>query len=352
MRILAWPAFKTRDGNPYNWLLYTNISALGVDVDEFSPGRVLRNKYAIWHLHWPEYFLNSTSALKAFAETQALLLLMDWARARGTKTVWTVHNLSGHERFHPRLESWFWKAFTRRLDGYISLSKIGLEEAQERYPSLRNLPGFTIFHGHYREAYPAYMSPQKARATLGIPHLAKVLLFFGSIRPYKNVPQLIRAFRMFPNPEAVLYIAGCPNSPALAEMLAREASLDPRVKLHLGFIPKEKVHLYLRAADLVILPYREILNSGSVLLALSFDRPVLVPLQGALGELQAQVGEEWVRTYTGDITPSQIGEALSWALSMPRPHQATLAMFNWEELAQQTINAYNAVVGVELGTRS
>src|SRR5215208_1180640 len=106
MRIIAWTAFKARDGNPYNWLLYTHIRALGVDVDEFSLARMLRNKYAIWHLHWPEHFLNYSSAPKAFAKTLALLLLMDWARARGTKIVWTVHNVSAHERLYPRLEPW------------------------------------------------------------------------------------------------------------------------------------------------------------------------------------------------------------------------------------------------------
>jgi len=51
MSILARPAFKSRSGNPYNWLLYTSIKDCGVYVDESSPIRLFSNKYAIWHLH-------------------------------------------------------------------------------------------------------------------------------------------------------------------------------------------------------------------------------------------------------------------------------------------------------------
>lgn len=347
MRILARPAFKGRSGNPYNWLLYTDIQEYGVCVDEFSHIRLLSNKYAIWHLHWPELPLNNQSLIKAFVKIKALLLQLDWARSRGIKTVWTVHNLSAHEQLYPELEAWFWKAFTHRLDGYISLSKAGMEAAQEHFPQLKNLPGFVVPHGHYRGEYPDYITSQEARASLKIPAAAKVLLFFGRIRPYKNAAQLIRAFQQFSDQEAVLYIIGCPDFLELAQELEREAALDHRVRMHLNFIPKEAAQLYFRAADLVVLPYREILNSGSALLALSFDRPVLVPLRGALGELQLQVGEEWVRSYTGEFLPSHIEEALEWALNTPRPQQAPLQALDWKELAQLTIDAYKTIAAIK-----
>lgn len=343
MRIIAEPAFKNRVYNPYNWLLYTSMKNLGVYVDEFSPFQLLRNQYRIWHLHWPELPLNEKNIVKAIVKTQALILQMDWARLRGVKTIWTAHNLSAHERFHPKLEAWFWNAFIHRLDGYISLSKAGMEAAQERFSKLKNLPGFVIPHGHYREEYEDSVSSQEARASLEIPPSTKMLLFFGRIRPYKNAIQLIKAFRQLSQPDTVLYIVGRPEFPSLVEVLEKEAALDRRVRLYLDFIPKDKAQVYFRAADLVILPYREILNSGSALLALSFDRPVLVPLRGAFGELQAQVGEDWVRTYTGDLVASQIEASLEWALNTPRPQQTPLDALDWKELAQRTIDAYNAI---------
>ncbi len=343
MDVLAMPAFKTRKENPYNWLLYTSMQDLGVCVDEFSFPRLLRNQYTIWHLHWPELPLNNKNILKALVKIQTLLFQIDWARSRGVKIVWTAHNLLAHEQRYPKLEAWFWKAFTQRLDGYISLSKTGIEAARERFPELSHLPGFVIPHSHYYGEYPDGVSPQEARDSLGIPPDAKMLLFFGRIRPYKNVPALIRAFRQIPEQEAILYIAGRPEPSTLTQEIEREAASDPRVRMHLDFIPKDKAQLYFRAADLVILPYREILNSGSALLGLSFDRPVVVPRRGALGELQDLVGDRWVRTYEGEITPSHIEEALKWALNTSRPERAPLDALDWKVLAQQTIDAYKAI---------
>lgn len=346
MQILARPAFKNRKDNPYNWLLYTYIQELGADVDESSPQQLLLNQYAIWHIHWPDLLLNNQNIFKAFIKIQALLAQMDWARLRGVKTVWTVHNLSSHEQRYPKLEAWFWKAFIPRLDGYISLSKAGMEAAQKRFFQLKNIPGFVVPHGHYRGEYLNYVSRQQARTALGIPHSAKMLLFFGKIRAYKNVPQLIRAFKQFSDPNTVLYIAGHPECSESVKAIQSEAALDERVRLDLNFVPKEKAQVYFRAANLVVLPYREILNSGSALLALSFDCPILVPLRGALSELQTQVGKEWVHTFTGDILPLQIEAALEWALNTPRAKQAPLEALDWKQLAQQTIDAYKTIADI------
>ncbi|MDJ0553993.1 MAG: hypothetical protein QNJ68_06060 [Microcoleaceae cyanobacterium MO_207.B10] len=53
MRIIAWPAFKTKYKNPYNWLLYSQILQQGVKVTEFSLTKLLREHYDICHLHSP-----------------------------------------------------------------------------------------------------------------------------------------------------------------------------------------------------------------------------------------------------------------------------------------------------------
>ena len=69
--------------------------------------------------------------------------------------------------------------------------------------------------------------------------------------------------------------------------------------LHLRSVPVEDVQAHFAAADLVVLPYRKTLNSAVALLALSFDRPVLVPNAGSMAELQREVGAEWVLIYEG-----------------------------------------------------
>lgn len=341
LRILAWPAFKTREQNPYSYLLYSHMQ--GTEVDEFSIGKVLTGTYDILHVHWPEMFLNvEKTAASAALKSQAVLTLMDVAHQRGTKIVWTVHNLASHERHYPRVEKWFWRAFLRRLDGFISLSESGLLAARQRFPQLRNLPGSVIPHGHYRGEYPDDQQSD-CRKRLDIASTAKVVLFFGWIREYKNVPGLIGAFRNLPDAEAILCIAGREFSRSGTSM--REvAAGDPRVRLHLRHIGAEEVQTFFGAADLVVLPYREILNSGTALLALSFNKPVLVPRKGAMSELQSLVGGSWVRTYEGDLHTPELAQAIQWATEEHRPGIARLDRLDWKRVAEETLAAYKELV--------
>jgi len=338
------PAFKNLDQNPYNYLLYNSIKELGVEVDEYNFSRLLIKKYDIWHLHWPEIPLNHKNIAKALIKIKSLLLQIDWAKARGTKIVWTTHNLSSHERLYPKLQPWFWQEFTQRIDGYISLSKTGMDLAQKYFPNLKNLPGFVIPHNHYRGEYPNYVSQEEARATLGITSNAKVLLFFGRIRNYKNVPKLVETFQQLSDRDVLLYIAGRSEVPGLKEELVRASESDSRLRIDLNFIAKEKAQLYFKAADLVVLPYSEILNSGTALLSLSFARPVLVPLRGAMGDLKAMVSSEWVFTYEGNLVSSQIEAALAQALNIPREKEPVLNEFDLQKLALQTADAYREIV--------
>src|SRR3546814_7963709 len=63
-------------------------------------------------------------------------------------------------------------------------------------------------------------------------------------------------------------------------------------------------------ADAVVLPYRDIVNSGSALLALSRFRPVIAPRLGSLIELQGQVGEDWLWLYDGPLTGERMREGI------------------------------------------
>jgi hypothetical protein len=86
-----------------------------------------------------------------------------------------------------------------------------------------------------------------------------------------------------------------------------------------------------------------VLNSGSALLALAFGRPVLVPRLGAMGELQDLVGDDWVRTYPGDLTAVELSQALSWARERSRSRCAALDQLAWDVIAARTIDAYRAL---------
>ncbi len=344
MKIVAAPAFKNRSSNPYNWLLYTNMQA---EVSEFSYRIAPDGTYTILHFHWPERELCTRwNPFIIWLRLWLKLFTIRRWRAKGTKVVWTVHNLGSHERAYPRLERWFWFRFTSMVDGVIALSGNGLNAVRAEHPAVASVPGFVIPHGHYRGEYPNQPTID-ARGALGIDPNAKVLLFFGKIRPYKDVPSLIAAFHELPGEELVLYIVGEPSNAETASEVRRMAAIDPRIRVHLEHVPADLVQNYFRAADLVVLPYREIVNSGSALLALSFDRPVLVTLKGVMGELAASVGETWVRTFSGDLVTETLRQSLLWAVNTPRPCEAPLDAFAWPTISAQTLTAFQQMTAIE-----
>ena len=353
LAILASPGLEAKQANPYTWLLYSNMPC---QVDDFSLRRACFGRYDIMHLHWPEGDLNvSPNAIRAYLRLRRYLFAIDVMRLRGAKVFWTVHNLASHERRYPCLEQWYWRQLLRRLDGYIALTEGGRVEAMARFPSLHTLPGFVVPHPHYRGAYPENPAVD-ARATLGLAKNAKVLLFFGQIRRYKNLPLLIDVFRQLHEPDAILYIAGCPphGDLSLCEEIRSRAAGDSRIRIEFARIAQERAYLYFSSADLVVLPYRDVhndrnmFNSGIALLALSFNRRIMAPNQGAMMAVRAQVGADWVRTFD-DFTPAELGAGLTWSLGPRRPAVAPLEHLDPALLAIRTFEAYNFVLSQDPG---
>lgn len=176
MRILIFPRNIRCSDNPYGELLYRDMPSFGVEVHGCSVWQALWGRYDVFHLHWPEYYLNRP-LLKALFGSLLVLLLTAWLRARGTRILWTVHNSHSHSLAHPVIEAWFWEIFTRMLDGFVSLSDSCSKWVETGIPHLRRAESSVIPHGHYRQAYPATMDAIRARDVMGISPAQTVLLF-------------------------------------------------------------------------------------------------------------------------------------------------------------------------------
>ncbi|WP_263841695.1 glycosyltransferase family 4 protein [Salinibacter sp.] len=345
LRVLGWPGFSSENGNPYTRLLYEAMETEArVDVDGFSMFEPLQRRYDIWHVHWPEDFLSYRSPGAAYFYVAAELLLFAWARFWGTRLVWTVHDLGPHESYHPQLERLFWPLFLPMVDGIISLSETAREAAYDRFPVLRSVPSAIVPHGHYRTAYPEPVAKAEARRQSDLDPAAPVMLFVGRIRPYKNVVSLVQTFRQWKRSAARLVVAGNPVSDDLGGRVQAAAEADARVRTALRFIEEDEMPALIAGADLVVLPYESIMHSGSALLALSYDRPILVPDRGAMTELRARVGRDWVRTYTGELTPSALAESMAWARTTERAARAPVDDLDWPRLSRQTVALYRRVL--------
>ncbi len=346
VKVLTLPGRSS--ANAYSHLLADALEAAGAEVLDWSERTAIRGTVDVVHLHWPASTLNRSRWSAAALHTARRLAAIVAARRRGATVVWTVHNLASHDVRHARSERAFWRALPRLVDGWLSLTASALDDIEAAYPGLAGKPRATVPMGHFREAYPDRVDRDTARATLRIARDARVLAHIGRIRPYKGVPALVDAFAGLDDADAVLLVAGaCPDA-ELADRLREAAGRDDRVHLRLGRVPDDALAAYLRAADLVVLPFEEILNSSSALLALSFDVPVLVPTLGAMPELAAEVGGDWVRLYDGPLRPEHLEEGLAAGRPQGRPD---LDRHDWAAIATATLDLYARAGATATGRR-
>ncbi len=363
MRVLAWPAFRNRKDNPYNFLLYSHLQKLGVTVLDL--GDVVRSPRQMWrvfwqgvdilHIHWPEYAL-SLPFSQMFLHTFTLFAFSIWHRSQGGKVVWTVHNLSSHENRYPFLERWFYRTLARIVDGLIFLTETSrsLFQKDEKMQPFKDKPATIIPHGHYLPVYPDRLSKDEARKLLNLPLDTKVILFFGTLRPYKGVEELLAAAKDLSSEGFLFLIAGRPLSEDYKKQLMRIAGECSHIRLHPWYVPDEKVPLYYSSADLMILPYKEILNSGSVFLALTFGVPVVVPRLGSLEEL-SQRYPKLVYVYDPPLKKEKIIQALKNIRLSDSECKKEWEIFlkdnNWDEVAKQTLEFYQTLRNFEINKR-
>lgn len=330
--------FPKRGDNPYLQSLLESLESRGARVDDFSFARALRQRYDVLHIHWPDLHLQARSSLRAIVKHARLALLFAFLRWRKTRIIWTVHNLKPHERHLPLGEWLFPLWFPRMCTHVIALTQNGLDSALTTYPALRHKPAAVIPHGHYRNAYQSALPRSECQERLNLDRRF-TFLFFGNIRPYKNVPLLIDAFRKLPRQDVQLVIAGQPGRMMQAGELEQLVADDRRIRLFLEFIPEDQVPLFIGAADAVVLPFQDILNSGSVFLALSFNRAVLAPNLGSLPEIQSHVGKRWLTLYDGQLTTEHLLEALDLP-AIDEHETVDLSAYDWDAIGQHTLELY------------
>src|SRR5436305_9372022 len=120
------------------------------------------------------------------------------------------------------------------------------------------------------------------------PELAEVegpvVLFFGLLRPYKGIDVLLEAWRELDGPE--LWVVGMPRMP-LDDLMA---GAPPGVRFVPRFVPDAELPAYFRRADVVVLPYREIDQSGVLYTALAFGKPLVLSAVGGFNEFAERHG--------------------------------------------------------------
>jgi glycosyltransferase involved in cell wall biosynthesis len=138
----------------------------------------------------------------------------------------------------------------------------------------------------------------EAKRMLGIADSDKTLLFFGNIAPYKGLEYLVSAFTELLNKDRSyrLIIVGRPKGSEgywkqIHEGIARSGIRD-RIIQRIEYIPDEETELFFKAADVLILPYTRVFQSGVLFLGYGFGLPAIAADVGTLKEeiIEAQTG--------------------------------------------------------------
>jgi len=345
LRVVGWPAFRNKTLNPYNWLLYSAIQKHNIQIIEFSIQQILFGQYDIVHIHWPEGYLSQKNTIAALLKTILVFLLLGIAKMRKAKILWTIHNLTPHNKYHPHLTRAFWIFFPFLIDGYISLSNSANRLICSKYPSLNNKKQLVLRFGNgdYLNVYPNTITKTNARKILDLPQNAFVFLFIGTIAPYKNVAQLMKCFYEVDGEENILLIAGKPDTTIVSSQLEHLKERDPRTRLYLQFIPDGELQVFLNSADLVVFPFQDILNSGSVVLSLSFKKPVLLPEMGSLVDLQEIIGPHWIYTYRDKFSSAQLLKTRDLIKALGH-QEIDLKPLSWGEIAVETVGFYKEIL--------
>jgi glycosyltransferase involved in cell wall biosynthesis len=135
-------------------------------------------------------------------------------------------------------------------------------------------------HGNYSPFINVLKDKEKSKSYLNLPNDKTVLLFFGMIKKVKGLDVLLRSFSQIvrDHPNTLLVIAGklWRNNFKVYQQIIDANNLSNNVVVHSKFIAHDDVKHYYCASDLVILPYKKIYQSGVLMMALSYGRPVLV----------------------------------------------------------------------------
>ncbi|MEC4804815.1 MAG: glycosyltransferase [Jaaginema sp. PMC 1079.18] len=292
LAILATPAFRNRSSNAYNSILYSTLQNEGLQILEKLSWSNL-HKANFWHIHWPESFLNDRYLVASLYWLTLFLWRYFLCKIFGLKIIWTVHNIRPHESRYPYLERWFYRWFPQKCQGLIFLSQYSQKEFFAQTPTARSVPFLLTRHGHYQSILNANITQKQAREKLNLQSDRQIWLFFGMLRSYKNLPNLIRTFKVFHQPNCHLYLWGSPGTDKrIIHQLQQEIGQNTNIHLTCKRLSESELEYAVKAADRIIIPYKKVTNSGSIIYALSCGKAVLSTRVGSLPEIQKYVGSQ------------------------------------------------------------
>jgi D-inositol-3-phosphate glycosyltransferase len=311
---------------------------------------VARSKPKILHILWNNKF-------EFFDRT----IVMLYYKVLGKKIALTAHNVNQARRdVKDSLVNRITLKIQYRLCDHIFVHTQKMkDELCQDFDVAEN--AVTVIRHPVNDAFPdTELAPAEAKRSLGLRDDEKAILFFGRIRPYKGIEYLLDAFRILSDDGQANYrliVAGEPKKGSeeylheIQQSVKRDFN-QGQVILRIQFIPDEEMEVYLKGADVLVLPYKEIFQSGVLFLAYSFGLPVVATDVGSFRE-EIVEGSTGFLCKPGD--PAELAKAIETYfasdlfknLNVRRRELKAYANANhsWHAVAELTRNAYAKMLG-------
>jgi D-inositol-3-phosphate glycosyltransferase len=310
-------------------------------------GRLLRYaataKPRVFHVLWNNKF--------EFFDRTLLLL---YYRLLGKRIVFTAHNVNAARRDgNDSLVNRLTLCAQYRLVDHIFVHTEQMKNELRREFAVSETKISVIPFGINSTVPNTALTSDQAKQKLGLRARDKAILFFGNIAPYKGLEYLVEALTLLKreDPGYRLIIAGRPKDCSLYwdELQRRiQSALQSIVIERIAFIPDKETEIYFKAADVLVLPYKHIFQSGVLFLGYNFGLPVIATDVGCLRE-------EVVEGETGFVCRPQDPQALSQALSryfssalyneLPSKRRSirkyAFAKYSWSKVALITESLYS-----------
>lgn len=287
-------------GNPYQKNLYSEAmkfgyKALPFDVLKFDtlPTDFNFSENNVFHQHWINgIYWNSNTFNEGVLQVQKYINAIKALQNFGVKIAWTLHNLVDHDASDLQTELC---VYTHRKIAEISdIIYVHTPHSGELLSAQCGINLATKLQLLEHSLYDSFTSINKNEIPqeINLERLSrkKILVCLGMIKPYKGVPNLLKAFEHFssknPNHSLFLIIGGKIYDTSVRGVLdTLSESTRDRLLIIDRRLTEGEIASILNLANISITPYKKILVSGNFYLSTTFSKPTVAPSIGMFKEI-------------------------------------------------------------------
>lgn len=298
----------------------------------------------LFHVHWPDDTVFG-SRIRQLIKVAFFLSYVLLCKLFGRPIVWHVHNIGAHEKGYLFLEKLVWNVFLPRVDWTIHYCPASLKAIYRLTDSPP--PGTVIPHPHFRSVYGPLGAAVDPRRRLGLATDAFVLSSFGLIRPYKGFENLIKVFRNWNDESSMLHIAGEPMFPQVANELENLSAGDAHICLDLRSLTRLELRDLVYASDVIVLPYKKMMNSGVAVAALSLGCPILGPAAGCILDFHERLGPDWVLMFNDELSVDDLERARRSFRKRDRSKMPNLSWMEPDIIGENILQVYQQLTQIK-----